>query len=103
MGWADTYIDRLLKKQEFVEFRPQGNSMEPLIKSGQLVRLSPIYHDQMPIFIDDIVLCKVKGKQYLHIVKDIKGDRFLIGNNKGHINGWINRNSIYGVVFKIGT
>ena len=31
----------------------------------------------------DFVLCKVKGAEYLHLVKAIKTDRFLIGNNRG--------------------
>ncbi|HKQ79031.1 MAG TPA: hypothetical protein VJ810_35360 [Blastocatellia bacterium] len=42
------------------------------------------------------MLCKVKGHEYLHLVKAIQGHRFQIGNNKGLINGWITSNSIYG-------
>ena len=49
----------------------------------------------------DIVLCKVKGRCYVHLVKCISGKRFQIGNNKGGINGWIGINSIFGKVTKI--
>ncbi|HKQ91470.1 MAG TPA: hypothetical protein VJZ77_12330 [Blastocatellia bacterium] len=42
------------------------------------------------------MLCKVKGHEYLHLVKAIQGQRFQIGNNKGRINGWITASSIYG-------
>jgi hypothetical protein len=43
----------------------------------------------------DIVLCKVNGSQYLHLIKHIQGDRYQIGNNIGKINGWIGIGSIY--------
>jgi hypothetical protein len=51
--------------------------------------------------VGDIVLCKVKGAQYLHLVKAVRaadgGDaRYQIGNNRGGINGWIGRAQIYG-------
>ena len=46
--------------------------------------------------VDDVVLCKVGGRQYLHLIKAIDGNRFLIGNNRGGVNGWIGYNSIYG-------
>jgi hypothetical protein len=36
---------------------------------------------------DDIVLCRVSGNQYLHLVKAIQGERFQIGNKRGGING----------------
>jgi hypothetical protein len=42
------------------------------------------------------VLCKVRGAEYLHIVKAIRGERFQIGNNRGGINGWIGANGIFG-------
>ena len=44
----------------------------------------------------DIVLCKVKGNHYLHLVKAVGKKRVLIGNNHGHINGWTK--NIYGKV-----
>ncbi len=37
----------------------------------------------------NIVLCKVAGNEYLHIVKSIENRGYQIGNNRGLINGWI--------------
>jgi len=94
MGWADNYIEKL-KKDEIVHFRPRGDSMKPLIKSNQLVCVKPVKS-----FIElkkrDVVLCKIKGNQYLHLIKKIRSNQFQIGNNKGGINGWISFDSIYG-------
>jgi hypothetical protein len=46
--------------------------------------------------VGDVVLCKVGGAEYLHLVKAIQGRRFQIGNNRGRINGWITAGAIYG-------
>jgi hypothetical protein len=46
--------------------------------------------------VGDIVLCKVNGREYLHLVKAIQGPRFQIGNNRGRINGWVSANAIFG-------
>jgi SOS-response transcriptional repressor LexA len=96
MGWASHYIEKL-KQAETVQFRPRGNSMTGKIESGQLVTVEPIKE----IEVDDIVLCKVRGKEYLHIVKAKDKDRYLIGNNRGVTNGWIGRNAIFGKLVKI--
>jgi hypothetical protein len=64
------------------------------INSGQLCTVAPV--NPASLEVGDIVLCKVNGKQYLHLVKAIQGDRFQIGNNRGHINGWVGHNGIYG-------
>jgi phage repressor protein C with HTH and peptisase S24 domain len=93
MGWATGYIERL-KSGESVSFRPRGASMVPLIRSGQLCRVEPI--DGTTVSKGDIVLCKVKGHEYLHLVKAVQGGRFLIGNNRGGINGWIGGQAIFG-------
>lgn len=70
------------------------------INSGQLVTVEPI--NDRGLKKGDIVLCKVNGSQYLHLIKAIQGERFQIGNNQGKINGWITRNSIYGICIDIG-
>lgn len=98
MSWADPYIADLLAGLP-VSFRPKGNSMSPRIKSGQLVTVTP--RSLYEIKVDDIVLCKVNGKQYLHIVKNKSqnSQRFLIGNNRGGTNGWTTH--VYGVVTEV--
>lgn len=84
MGWAIQYIAKL-KNGETVSFRPRGNSMSGKIDSGQLCTVEPVTPDE--INVGDIVLCKVHGREYLHLVKAMQGQRFQIGNNRGRING----------------
>ena len=96
MAWADRYISEL-NRGRFVEAIVHGGSMEPKIKSGSRVLIYPVnFADSVEI--GDIVLCRVKGSQYLHIVKDIRKDRYLIGNNRGGINGWTK--NIYGIYIR---
>jgi hypothetical protein len=99
MSWATSYIAKL-KLGETVSFRPRGNSMKGKIESGQLCTVEPIT-DYENLKKDDIVLCKVNGSQYLHLIKAIQGKRFQIGNNRGRINGWITANQIFGKCVKI--
>jgi hypothetical protein len=94
MAWATNYIAKL-QSGETVQFRPRGNSMTGKIQSGQLCTVVPIT-DHSKLALGDIVLCKVNGSQYLHLIKAIQGPRFQIGNNPGRINGWITANSIFG-------
>ena len=87
MGWAANHIARL-KSGESVSFRPRGNSMVGRIESGQRCTVVPIA-DHSTLAPGAIVLCKVGGNEYLHLVKAIQGQRFQIGNNRGRINGWV--------------
>jgi hypothetical protein len=75
--------------------------MSGKVESGQLVTVAPIENHKLAV--GDIVLCKVNGIQYLHLVKAISGDRFQIGNNKGRINGWTSRRNVFGVVTEISS
>ena len=107
-AWATPHIERL-QKGETVQFRPVGGSMRGKVNSGDLVTVEPIGDRELKK--GDIVLCKVKGNQYLHLVKAIATTkhaldgapkaRFQIGNNKGGINGWITRTCIYGICTKV--
>lgn len=99
MGWATPYIAKL-KNGETVQFRPRGHSMKGKIESGQLCTVEPIA-DYESLQKGDIVLCKVNGNEYLHLIKAIQGARFQIGNKRGRINGWIGTNSIFGKCIKI--
>jgi len=99
MSWATHYIEKL-KSGETVQFRPRGNSMKGKIDSGQLVTVEPVGNRILEK--GDIVLCKVNGTQYLHLIKAIQGERLQIGNNIGRINGWITNNSIYGICTEVG-
>ena len=75
-----------------------GQSMTPILKSGQSVICEPV-KDETKLEKKDIVLCKVKGHYYLHLIWAIRNDKeYLIGNNHGHPNGWVSRNQIFGKV-----
>ena len=98
MGWATHHIAKL-KGGETVRFRPRGHSMTGKVDSGQLVTVEPV--DSTELKVGDIVLCKVNGTQYLHLIKAIQGSRYQIGNNRGRINGWVGPNAIFGRCTKV--
>ena len=94
MNWK---IEKLQSGETIISKEP-GNSMTPLIKSRQPVRLEPCNWEDCEV--GDIVYCKVKGNIYTHLVK-AKNDRrgLQIGNNHGRINGWTK--TVYGKVIEI--
>lgn len=73
--------------------------MSGKIESGQLCTVEPVGSSTLDV--GDIVLCKVNGRDYLHLIKAIQGDRYQIGNNRGRINGWVGRKSIYGRCIRV--
>lgn len=90
-------VERLQAGETFVT-KEKGNSMTPIIKSGQLHRLTPAKWDE--VNVGDIVYCKISGHFYTHFVKAKDDQRGCqIGNNKGGINGWTKQ--IYGKVIEI--
>ena len=90
-----------LKNGEVCRLIGIGNSMLPILKSRQPVLVEPVT-EETPLSKKDIVFCKVKGHYYLHLIHSVRNNNmFLIGNNHGHMNGWINRNSIFGKVIEI--
>ena len=99
MGWADRHIEMLLDELP-TTFRPRGNSMAGIIKSGQECTLEPTKWHQLKV--NDVVLCKVAGNQYLHLIGAISHDtRYRIENASGRVNGWIGENRIYGKLTSI--
>ena len=92
------YVKKL-SNGETVSFRPRGSSMTPKIESGQLVTITPVNPED--IGKGDIVLCKVKGRFFVHLVSAVQGQRFQISNNHNHVNGWVGVNGIFGKVTKI--
>ena len=73
--------------------------MSPRIESGQLCTVAPV--DARTLRVGDIVLCKIGGNEYLHLVKAIQGPRFQIGNNRGGINGWVGAGAIFGQLVSV--
>lgn len=90
-------LERLQAGETF-KTSEKGNSMVPIIHSGQEHILCPTtLQDINP---GDIVYCKVKGRFYTHLVKALNPEKgALIGNNKGGINGWTRQ--IYGKVIEV--
>jgi hypothetical protein len=64
------------------------------VNDGDLVTLAPC--DPTQLVVGDIVLVQVHGTDYLHLIKAINQERYLIGNNRGGTNGWVGKNAIYG-------
>lgn len=93
MGWATHHI-AALKAGNTVKFRPRGSSMVGRVASGQLVTVEPL--GSTPPTKDEIVICKVNGNEYLHLVKAVNANRYQIGNNRGGVNGWVSIAQIFG-------
>jgi len=94
MNWQKHISD--LQSGKEVSFRPKGNSMVPIIFSGEQVTISPRIDNLQK---GDIVFCRLRGNFLIHKILTMKNtDMFQIGNNRGHINGWINRKAIFGKI-----
>ena len=98
MNWASFAIEALSKGQP-VQIKPRGHSMQGKVNNGDRVTLAPCAPETLKV--GDIVLVRVKGNVYLHLIKAIDRSRFLIGNNRGGINGWVGPNAIYGIAITI--
>ncbi|MFI1508885.1 S26 family signal peptidase [Streptomyces sp. NPDC020597] len=78
-------------------FRPSGSSMVPLIRSRQQVVVAPV--DPSKLEVGDIVLARVAGTVYLHLVSsvDFARKRVQISNNRGRVNGWTGHARVFGI------
>lgn len=98
MSWAK-YSKEALARGETVEIRPKGNSMRGRINSGDLVTIEPC--DPANLVPGDIVLVRVSGTDYVHLVSARDGERIQISNNHGHLNGWVGPRAVYGIVTRV--
>jgi len=73
--------------------------MKGRVESGNLVTLVPAKPEE--IAVDDVVLVRVGGIDYLHLVKAKDSGRFLIGNNRGGTNGWVGPAALYGKAVRV--
>jgi hypothetical protein len=96
MGALDAIAARVAEGRT-VDFRSSGSSMVPLIRSRQLVTVAPV--DPTRLEVGDIVLARVAGTTYLHLVSavDATRSRVRISNNRGRVNGWTNHARVYGI------
>ena len=75
-----------------------GESMTPILRSGQPVIVAPVTAETV-LKKNDVVFCKVGGHFYLHKITAVRnGKTFQISNNHGHANGWCSKNCIYGIM-----
>jgi hypothetical protein len=68
MGMLDAAAQRVAAGAT-VELRPSGSSMVPLIRSRQRVIVVPV--DPAKVEVGDIVLARVAGAVYLHLVSAV--------------------------------
>lgn len=98
MSWA-AFAKKALRKGETAQVKPRGHSMSGKVNDGDLVTLEPITPEALTV--GDIVLVRVHGRDYLHLIKAITNGRFQIGNHRGGINGWVGSNGIYGKAVRV--
>ncbi|GGN61882.1 hypothetical protein GCM10010112_19470 [Actinoplanes lobatus] len=100
MGALDAVAARVAQGQA-AEFRPRGNSMVPLVGSGDPVRVEPVRPETVEV--GDIVLARVAGTTYLHLVSavDHARKRVQISNNRGRVNGWTSHARVYGICVRV--
>jgi hypothetical protein len=75
--------------------------MVPLIRSRQQVVVAPV--DPSKLEAGDIVLARVAGTVYLHLVSSVDAarKRVQISNNRGRVNGWTSHDRVFGVCVSI--
>lgn len=78
-----------------VKFQARGNSMTPLVRNGEIVTVRPLL---VAPERGDIVLARVNGHWYLHLVTAVRAGQVQIGNNQGHINGWTSLKNVVGIL-----
>lgn len=98
MSWAN-HAKGELAAGRTVQIKPRGHSMTGKVDNGDTVTVEPAQAADLKV--GDIVLVRCKGRDYLHLIKAIDGQRFLIGNNRGSLNGWVGPNAIYGKATKV--
>ena len=99
MGWVNEARKELAAGRQ-VRVRPFGGSMRGCIESGQLVTLAPVTPAE--VGVEDVVLIGWRGNFLLHLVKELRGDQLLIGNNIGQVNGWVPATAVVGKVVAVG-
>lgn len=93
-------VVEILRSGKTIErYKEAGNSMLPILKSNQPVTLEPV--GDRSLAVGDIVFCKVAGSFCTHKITKIRGKQYQISNNHHFVNGWVSKNSIYGIVTKI--
>ena len=90
-------IEHFKKNQDCIARFEFGNSMSPILESGEYCVLKPIqYYSQPQSILGKAVLCIVNSHPMTHMVWNIStssanGVYYLIGDSHGNIYGWTNQ------------
>ena len=98
-------VVKILEDDTAAKFKVSGTSMTPRVKDGEYVTVRKLRADEDPRK-GDIVLARVEGSLYLHLVSAIEKEkgrvkRVQISNNHGHVNGWTPRDKVYALLVKL--
>ena len=104
----DGMIKDLLTSGRSVQYRSTGNSLKPVVYSGDVTMWEPVT-DHSTLVIGEIVWCVVQPTQRyyghaIHAIGDWDGTTYwLIGNlnDPPHMNGWCYAEHIYGVLMEV--
>ena len=99
----DPLLEALKEGKSYTWTTPDGGyfaSMRKAIKHGQTITMSPVA-DPNEVQVGDIVMVKWQAGHLFHMVGEIQGDRFLIVNSLGKVNGWVSGKDILGRVTNI--
>jgi translation initiation factor IF-1 len=99
MGWVKDALSELAAGRT-AQVRPFGGSMRGRIESRQLVTLAPVRAGE--VRPHDVVLVRWHGNYLLHLLKETRDGRLLIGNNLGKINGWVSGADVVAKVVAVG-
>ena len=84
---------------ETIRIKTSGNSMSGKVDNGSFVTIEPV--GDRVLKKKDVVLAKVNGKLYLHLISGVREDSFQISNNHGHVNGWALKKNVFGIITKV--
>jgi len=84
---------------ETIKIKTSGNSMSGKIDNGSFVTIEPI--EDRVLKKKDVVLSKVNGRLYLHLITGVRENSYQISNNHGYVNGWALKKNVFGIVTKI--
>ncbi len=98
MSWVREALEAI-EQGRVAKVRPYGGSMRGRIESGQLVTIVPA--GAADVAPGDAVFVRWKGGYLLHLIVEHGGDRVLIGNNIGRVNGWAPASAVLGRVVAV--
>jgi len=100
---TDPLLEALKEGKSYTWTVPEGGnlaSMRAAIKHGQTLTMSPVT-DPGEIRVGDLVLVKWHQGTIFHLVGEIQGDKYLIVNSLGKVNGWVSAGEILGRITNI--